>query len=80
MTSRRDLESRPNWQATFERPMHGPYDCLMRTVKGGYYWHTPDYDGLMPAGATSVPFSMSLLLDCLELGHLKLVAGELPNC
>jgi len=51
----------------------------MRTVKGGFYWHTPDYQGLFAWGATRT-FLPDLTADAMARGYLELVAGELPDC
>lgn len=79
--TRQELERQPHWQATFERTrpdVTERFDCLMRTITGGYYWHTPDYQGLFAAGATRT-YHPSFLASALASGHLKLVAGSLPD-
>ena len=85
MPDREYLEAKANWQATFHRtPRNGgtvrePFDCLMRTVTGGYYWEAPDYQGMFAWGGTR-DFTPSWTTDLLVEGSLELVAGELPDC
>lgn len=80
MSELQELEACPNWVATFERTNPGVrerYDCLMRSLVGGYYWHTPDYRGLFAWGATR-SFNPDILAEDLRLGYKRLVRGKLP--
>jgi hypothetical protein len=79
--NRKWIESRPNWFATFERTNPEAlerFDCLMTTISGGFYWYTPDYQGLFPSGATRECNLRSLQFS-LTNKYLKLVAGKLPQ-
>lgn len=81
MTTRTELESRDNWQATFRltRKPAPAFDCLMRTLNGkGLYWQHPDYKGRYLSGST-MAFGTSYFRDALKRGSLELVAGELPD-
>ena len=49
--TRQDLETQPNFVATFQHK-NGPIECLMATIHGGRYWHKPDYQGIFAWGAT----------------------------
>lgn len=83
--NRHECEAQPNWRATFRRTSkwaREPFDCLMESQRlpsggCGFYWYTPDYAGMYPAGATRT-FEPWLLADSLDRGLLELVAGELP--
>ena len=80
--TRKELENKPHWQATFQqtRKPIPSFVCLLKTiVPGVYYWHTPEYSGLFPAGAT-MPCTLSYLADALDRGALQLVAGKVPAC
>jgi len=72
-----DLEKRPNWQATFLNVRTGHRECLMRTINGGYYWHSIDYSGLFYWGATS-EFDACALASSLKRGILILQSGKIP--
>ena len=81
MPDRDYIEAKENWVATFRRTAPGvrdEFDCLMRTVKGGYYWYTPDYKGLFLWGATR-DFHLGIFQDNLREGYLELVKGNLPK-
>ena len=77
--NRKELEKQDNWLATFKRTLcrKGKFDCLMATVKGGCYWHTPEYKGLFLWGATR-DFRLEMTASSIESGFLELVKGKLP--
>jgi hypothetical protein len=82
MIDRTYIEAKDNWQCTFEiLPPREPrrFDCLMRTVTGDFYWHTPSHQGLFPSGATRL-FHADWTRERLAAGTLKLVKGTLPEC
>jgi hypothetical protein len=77
MRHRAQVESLPNWQATFQQA-GGQVVCLMRTLRGGFYWDTPDYAGLFAWGATA-SFNSRLFQDALRTGRLRLLTGQIPD-
>ncbi len=82
MIDRTCIESKDNWQCTFKRTRPGvrePFDCLMRTIHGGFYWYTPYYHGLFASGATRT-FNADWTRASLADGSLLLIAGPLPAC
>lgn len=82
MIDRTFIEAKENWQATFRRTrpnVREEFDCLMRTITGGYYWYTPDYKGAFAWGATR-NFTPSITANFLTNGILEFVAGEMPDC
>lgn len=70
--TREDLEARGDWQATFRARRSTRHLCLMRTMKGGFYWHDPNYDGAFAWGATSTFFPW-------HLDDFDLIAGNAPT-
>jgi hypothetical protein len=73
-----ELESSPNWILTVERTRNGVFDCLMRNIHGGYYWYTPNYQGLFAYGATST-YNEKFLQSCIETKLLRIVKEHAPN-
>lgn len=78
MLTRAYLESLPHWQATFAYRTEATV-CLMQNVKGGFYWHAPDYEGTFAWGATYT-FNVDSTRRAMGRDHLTLVAGTLPAC
>jgi len=82
--TRQQLESDPDWQATFSIVKRaGRHSCLMRTVPDaagrlGYYWYDVDYNGIFAWGATRTFLGLAALRDAIADGFLQLVAGEIP--
>jgi hypothetical protein len=77
MRDRVYVESLPNWQATFQQ-VGGQVVCLMRTLRGGFYWDTPDYAGLFAWGATA-SFDLRAFQDALRTARLRLLTGQIPD-
>lgn len=75
----KELESKPNWIATFKRTRRNvkeKYDCLMKSFNGSYYWHTPDYEGMF-MWVTTRSFDAKTTIELLKNKDLELVKGEL---
>jgi hypothetical protein len=83
MATREQLEANEYWQCTVER-MNFPtesrarFDCLMRSHNGGFYWHTPEYDGYYPWGATRDYLPRFTALAVAD-GTLRVASGTVPT-
>ena len=71
--TRQEIESLPNWQASFKSPYNARVSCLIRNLKGGYYWQWADYDGLFAWGETAIYSGLA------DLSRLELLAGTKPT-
>ena len=78
MAARKNLESKENWVLTIKNLRNGEYNCLMKNIKGGYYWHTPDYDGLFAYGATQ-DFNQKNLDFSIENKICKVIKSKFFN-
>jgi hypothetical protein len=74
MSDRKHIESLPYWHGTYRNTRTGAIECLMRTISGGYFWWSVDYQGI-PAGATR-EFMPGTLAHAERLGILVLDSGS----
>ena len=70
------FENKKNWQCTFVNG-NGAMQCLMRNLKGGYFFVTANYEGFFAWGATST-FNANNVRDAVKRGKMVLVKGQMP--
>ena len=74
------MDSRATIDHTGTEPVDPPISIahLMRTLRGGFYWDTPDYAGLFAWGATA-SFDSRHFQDALRTGRLRLLTRHIPD-